>query len=103
MNNDLLYPLIPQPINVRNDTFSGKLLIDGNMGTNTLLFRFMFDTAETVAPLCIHIGVLEKVYRFFCTVRDFTNPVMKTLVLNPEFSLEDGITIQKVEPFISYQ
>ena len=101
MNTGVLYPLIPKPINVQNSTFSGKLLIDGNLTENLLLFRFLFDTVESVSPLCINIEVLKKSYQYLCDIRDFTNPIMKTQVIKPKFNLKNKVKILKIEPLIN--
>ena len=98
----MLYPLIPKPIDVKNDTFSGKLLVDGNIINNLLLFKFHFDFAESMSPVCIHIEVLEKKYQYFCNIRDFTNPVMKTQIIKPEFNMENNIKILKIEPLVTF-
>ncbi|MCL2793494.1 MAG: hypothetical protein FWD87_10455 [Spirochaetaceae bacterium] len=102
MNSGMLYSLIPKPINIQNSVFSGKLLIDGNIIDNLLLFRFQFDTPENVSPVCIQLEVLQKIYQYFCGIKDFTNPVVKSKVIKPEFCLKNTIKILKVEPLISF-
>ena len=100
MNTETLYPLIPKPIYVQNDAFSGKLLIDGNIINNLLLFRFEFDAAENMSPVCVHVEVLRKIYQYFCDIRDFSSPIMKSRVINPDFCLKNRIEILKIEPLI---
>ena len=100
MISGMLYPLIPQPINIQSPAFSGNLLIDGNIHNNLILFRFVFDNLERVSPVCIEIEVLGKIYNYFCDIRDFTNPVMKTPLIETEFCLQNRIKVLKVEPLI---
>ena len=101
MEAGMLYPLVPKPIDVRNEAFSGSLQVDGNIAGNLLLFRFEFDAESSMAPVCIQVEVQQKVYLFFCGIRDFTNPVMKSPVIKTDFSLKNKITILKVEPLVS--
>jgi len=96
-----LYPLVPKPIDVRNEAFSGSLQVDGSIADNLLLFRFEFDAKSNMAPVCIQVEVEQKVHLFFCEVRDFTNPVMKSQVIKTDFSLKNKIKILKVEPLVS--
>jgi len=102
MNRGILYPLIPKPIDVQSGAFSGKLLVDGNISSNLLLFRFQFDTAESVCPLYIQVEVSGQAYQFLCNIRDFANPLMKTLVTEPEFSLKSAIKILGLESPVSF-
>ena len=100
MNPGFLYSLTPKPITISTGTLSGRLLVDGNIGENLLLFRFLFDIADDVAPLYIQIEVLEKVYLYFCDIRDFSNPVMKSPVIKTEFELKNKIKVLNVEPMV---
>ena len=101
MNTGILYPLTPQPIAIRTGTLSGNLFVDGNVADNLLLFRFKFDIAAATVPLRIQIKVLQDVYHYFCDIRDFSNPIMKTPVIKPEFSLKNEIKILKIESLVS--
>jgi hypothetical protein len=97
-----LEPLVPVPIVINGGVFSGKLMIDGNLDTNAVLFRFKFDDPVKVVPVLVRIQVLEKTYEFFCDCRDPYNFLVKTAVLNPEFSLRNKIKIIGVEPLVTY-
>ena len=96
MNKGILYSLISQPIQVHTGTLSGKLLVDGNITQNLLLFRFQFDTYSCITPLFIEVKVLQKVYRYFCDIRDFSNPIMKTPVIRPDFDMKNKIEILQI-------
>ena len=93
---DALYPVE----SITKHNFSGKLLIDGDLRDNCILFRFLFDTAEMVHPLLIWVKALPiaslesgkqggKTLVFECNIPDFNNPVMKTGLLFPEFLLKE--------------
>ena len=98
---DALYPVE----SITKHNFSGKLLIDGDLQDNCILFRFLFDAAEMVHPLLIWVKTLPivsldncsedrpkqdvKTFVFECNIPDFNNPVMKTKLLFPEFLLKE--------------
>jgi len=85
--------------------FSGKLLIDGNLEDNCILFRFVFDKPEMVHPLFITIKALslsslencsekhgnqdDRTYVFECNIPDLSNSVMKTSLLFPDFFIKE--------------
>ena len=111
---DALYPVE----SITKHNFSGKLLIDGDLEDNCILFRFLFDMAEMVHPLLISVKVLPivslencseerseqdmKTYVFECNIPDFNNPVMKTGLLFPEFLLkEHKIQVIDIESQVS--
>jgi hypothetical protein len=98
---DVLYPTKQ----VVKEEFSGKLLIDGDLEDNCILFRFLFDKPEMVHPLFITIKVLplkslesfpeghggqnEKTLVFECNIPDLSNSVMKTCLLFPDFMIKE--------------
>ena len=89
---------------IKNYKFSGKLLIDGDMQDNSIMFRFIFDKKNMVHPLLIRVKVLpivskensekehwkqnEQTTVFKCNIPDLNNPVMKTLLVYPDFLLK---------------
>jgi len=89
---------------ITKHNYSGKLLIDGDLEDNCIMFRFLFDTAEMVHPLILWVRTIpiaslkirsgkrrkqrEKIFVYECNVQDFNNPVMKTELLYPEFILK---------------
>ena len=109
---DVLYPAKY----IQKPEFSGKLLIDGDLEENCILFRFLFDTEEMVHPLVISVKVSpitlqessindeqeEKNFVFWCNIPDFNNPVMKTSLFFPEFLLKrNKIQVISVESQVS--
>jgi hypothetical protein len=98
---DILYPTR----HIKMQDFSGKLLIDGDLEDNCILFRFLFDKAEMVHPLIITINALpltslesyskrngdqeERTYVFECNIPDLSNSVMKTCLLFPDFLMRE--------------
>jgi len=108
---DTLYPVE----SITKHNFSGKLLIDGNLEDNCILFRFLFDTAEMVHPLILWVRTLpifslerggqdEKTFVFECNIPDYSNQVMKTGLIFPEFLMkEHKIQVIDIESQVSYQ
>jgi len=110
-----LYPVK----HIRKREFSGKLLIDGDLQDNCILFRFLFDRTEMVHPLFIRIKAMPIIHRkcpgrrykqyaktftFGCNVPDSSNPVMKTRLLFPVFALkEHRIRVTCIESQISME
>ena len=95
---DVLYPVT----SVTTPFFSGKLLINGDLQDNCMLFRFLFDKAEMVHPLIMTIKAPpislkkqsktdygQETYIYECNIRDFNNPLMKTRLIFPEFLLKE--------------
>jgi len=98
---DVLYPTK----HILKPEFSGKLLIDGDLEDNCILFRFVFDKPERVHPLFITVKTLplsslescfEKhgsqdrtTYVFECNIPDLSNSVMKTSLLFPDFLIKE--------------
>jgi len=98
---DVLYPTR----HIKMQDFSGKLLIDGDLEDNCILFRFVFDKPEMVHPLFITVKALplsslenlseghgcqgERIYVFECNIPDLSNSVMKTCLLFPEFLIKE--------------
>ena len=96
-----LYP----PKRIEKPEFSGKLLVDGDLQSNCILFRFLFDTAKSVHPLVISIKAIpiatletrsggsnkqdEKIFDLECNISDPCNRVMKTCLYSPPFLLEE--------------
>jgi len=98
--------------------FAGKLLIDGDLEDNCILFRFLFDTAEMVHPLILWVRVLpiallescseehhkqgEKIFVFACNIPDYINQVMKTELIFPDFLLKEyDIKVIKIDSQVS--
>jgi hypothetical protein len=103
MASAFLEPLIPCPIDITETMFSGKLLIDGNLNANKIIFSFKFSDPLQVSPLLIRIKVAKKTYDFFIEYRDLNNPIMRTDVLYPDFSMRNRIQIIRIEPIVSYR
>ena len=98
--------------------FCGKLLIDGDLEDNCILFRFLFDKAEMVHPLLIWVKVRpiealgnrsgrvyneKKIFVFKCNIPDCNNPLMKSSLLFPNFLLREyEIRVINIESQISY-
>ena len=96
---DVLYPVT----HVTRLGFSGKLLIDGDLKSNCILFRFLFDSERMVHPLLIYVratalpkgcseegyGHGEKTCVLQCNTPDCNNPLMKTRLIYPEFLLSE--------------
>jgi hypothetical protein len=112
-----MYVLYPAK-HIIKDEFSGKLLIDGDLENNCILFRFLFDTREMVHPLIISIKALPVVLlknssegqieeneinlKLECNIPDFSNHVMKTRLFSPDFLLkEHRIRIMNIESQVS--
>jgi len=96
---DVLYPAR----HIKKPEFSGKLLIDGDLHNNCIVFRYVFDKLEEVHPLFITIKTLPlsslerlseacqegKTYVFPCNIPDLSNSIMKTCLLYPEFLIKE--------------
>jgi hypothetical protein len=100
--NNILYPLVSHPIPVNSAGFSGRLFIDGNTESNCILFRFRFDKNSKPAPVFVSVNAAGKSYQFLCGIRDFTNPDMKSPVIEAKFSLSDGIELIEVAPLVNF-
>ena len=102
---------------VKHD-FSGKLLVDGDLQDNCILFRFLFDKPEMIHPLLVRIRVLPVLARkeqsrrrvkrnqngfiYTCNVPDLNNPVMKSRLIYPDYLLkENRIQVINVESQVS--
>jgi hypothetical protein len=113
---DILYP----SKHIKKTDFSGKLLIDGDFEDNCILFRFLFDTAETVHPLLIWVRVRpinslrnhkkrdrrmgRNIFLIECNIPDYNNPLMKTRLLYPDFQLKNHkIRVINIESQVSYR
>lgn len=100
--------------------FSGKLLIDGDLHDNCILFRFLFDRQDMVQPLLIWIKVVPlgllkqsgrrnkgqhtRIFVLECSLPDLSNPIVKTRLLYPEWLLRKNmIRVIGIEPQISCQ
>jgi len=109
-----LYP----PKRIEKPEFSGKLLVDGDLQSNAILFRFLFDTAKSVHPLVISIKAIpittlgtrlgasskqdEKIFDLECNISDTCNRVMKTCLFSPPFQLvEHEILITDIKSQVS--
>jgi len=97
---DILYPTR----HIRMKEFSGKLLIDGDLEDNCILFRYVFDKPEMIHPLFITVKALPlssleshsegrgqdmRIYVFECNIPDLSNSVMKTSLLFPKFLIKE--------------
>jgi len=98
---DVLYPVK----HIEKGEFSGKLLIDGDLDDNCILFRFVFDKPEMIHPLFITVKTLPlaslknfsedrngtegKITVFECNIPDLGNSVMKTGLLFPDFLIKE--------------
>ena len=98
---DVLYPTR----HIKKPEFSGKLLIDGDLLNNCIVFRYIFDKPEMVHPLFItvkalpllslenlsegHSGQDKRTYVFECNIPDLSNSIMKTCLLFPEFLIKE--------------
>jgi len=113
---DVLYPAVY----IEKPYFSGKLLIDGDIKDNCIFFRFLFDKDECIHPLLIWVKIIpiislkissevqsksnEKIYIFECNISDSSNPIMKTHLIFPDFSLKDNkIEVINIESQVSYK
>jgi hypothetical protein len=111
---DVLYPTKQ----VVKEDFSGKLLIDGDLDDNCILFRFLFDKPEMVHPLIITVRTLpitssesylkrngdqeERNFVFECNIPDLSNSIMKTRLLFPDFLIrEHKIEVIRIESQVS--
>jgi hypothetical protein len=98
---EVLYPVK----HIVKPEFTGKVLIDGDLEDNCILFRFVFDKPEMVHPLFITVKALplsslerlseeqggqdERIYVYECNIPDLSNSVMKTNLLFPEFLIKE--------------
>jgi len=97
----VLSGLLPGPIAIKENGIAGRLFIDGNLGDNRLLFRFLFDRPDEVAPVFLDIRIAGKHYRYLLSGRDLTNPMVKSPVLTPDTGIAAGFEILGVSPFVS--
>ena len=101
MGDTVLFRLMSKPITIRENDVSGHLFVDGNIEGNRLLFRFLFDNPDEVAPVFMETRIAGQRFRYLLAGRDITNPMVKSPVLFPEATLAEGIEILCVKPFIS--
>jgi hypothetical protein len=95
-----LYRLIPKPIEIESGDFSGRLDIRGNIYFNEVLFKFIFNREEEVAPLVVRFEANGKEYRYRCLIHDKNNHAMMTPILrHPDFKVYEIIR-PAVEPLI---
>jgi hypothetical protein len=78
------------------------LSIEGDIAYNTIQFRFRFSDPLTVSPVLLVIQAGGKKYRYYCTIRDETGPVMETPAFHPEFYVGQQFTITTVEPIARF-
>ena len=97
----ILSRLLPGPIVIHENGVEGRLFVDGNLAANRLLFRFLFDKPDEVAPVFLEIRITGKHYRYLLSGRDLTNPMVKSPVLTPDTSITDGLEILSVSPLVS--
>jgi len=102
---DVLYPVK----HIVKPEFTGKVLIDGDLEDNCILFRFVFDKPEMVPPLFVTVKALplsslerfseeqggqdERIYMYECNILDLSNSVMKIKLFFPGFLIKE----QKIE------
>jgi len=81
---------------ITKEDFSGLVSIEGDFQQNNFRCNFIFDKHEMVHPLIIRIKAVpmedmendSKELKYRCHRRDVNNPVMRTDVISPDFSLE---------------
>lgn len=97
----ILSRLLPGPIAIQENGINGRLFVDGNLGGNRLLFRFLFDKTDEIVPVFLEVCIAGKRYRYLLSGRDLTNPMVKSPVLIPDASIADGLEILNVSPLVS--
>jgi hypothetical protein len=96
-----LYP--SKHITKPEEGFSGFVFIDGDLDDNCIMYSFLFDEEAFVHPLLIWVRVTPlvtlrgyfkrhnrqnaKIYVYEANIPDISNPVMKTALIYPDFSL----------------
>ena len=95
--NGGIIPLIPQPLDICDNSLCGKLFIEGNIEQNTIRFSFEFSGSGTVAPVVLDICAAGTTHRCYCAIRDAARPVMASPVFTPEFCVGQQFTINAVE------
>jgi len=105
---------------ITKPNFSGKLLINGDLRENSILFRFLFDRHDMVQPLLIWLKVLDirllkkkrrrsnkqniKTLVMECNNPDFNDLIMTTRLLYPEWlSRKSRIRVIGIESQVSCQ
>jgi len=95
------------------------MLIDGDLRNNCILFRFLFDKEEMVHPLIVSVKAMPitslninlemdkdqdgAAFIYPCNIPDYNNPLMKTDLICPDFSLKDHcINVINIESQISF-
>jgi len=101
MNEALLSRLLSTPVAIRENGVSGRLFVDGNIEGNRLLFRFLFDNREEVAPVFLETRIAGQRFQYLLAGRDLTNPMVKSPVVFPDAAVAEGIEILCVKPFVS--
>jgi len=96
----VLSRLLPNPLIIRENGICGRLYVDGNLEGNRLLFRFLFDKPEELAPVFLEARIAGKHYRYLLSGRDLANPMVKSPVLIPDANIADGLEILGVRPFV---
>ena len=95
--NGGIVPLVPQPLDICDNSLCGKLFIEGNIEQNTIRFSFEFSGSAAVAPVVIDIWAEGKTHRCYCVIRDAGRRVMASPVFTPEFCVGQRFTINAVE------
>jgi hypothetical protein len=101
IRDTFLSRLLPGPVEFRENGISGRLFVDGNLKENCILFRFLFDKPEELAPVFLEIRIAGKYYRYLLSGRDLTNPMVKSPVLTPDAAIAEGLEILSVRPLVS--
>jgi len=97
----ILSRLLPGPIAIHVNGIKGRLFVDGNIGGNRLLFRFLFDKPDEIVPVYLDIRIAGKDYRYLLSGRDPANPMVKSHVLTPDANIADGLEIMGIKPLVS--
>ena len=97
----ILSPLLPNPVVINENGIEGLLFIDGNIGGNCILFRFLFDQPDKIVPVFLEVRIAGKQYRYLLSGRDLCNPMVKSPVLFPEANIAEGIELLSVRPLVS--
>jgi hypothetical protein len=104
-------------MHIKKRGFSGKLLIDGNLEDNCIMFRFLFDEPEMIHPLLIRVKAMPlvspgkrsgcgrgraRIITFICGIPDSRNPAMTTTLVFPGFALKKHLLkVIKIESQVS--
>ena len=103
MQETTVYPLIPKPLAIETESVSGNLFIEGNLGSNYLLFRFHFNQDTMLVPLVISVQAAGKLHQLYCLIMDYSCHTVKTPMFCPEFFIGQKFTVTNVETLVHFQ